>query len=81
MTYVKYDMTGMRALIDDLNDRAAEIDTQRRRIRDCSTRNHDPVPDAALALDKSSGQSDAAATTNMGASASAVEQIAFDLKE
>lgn len=81
MTYVKYDMTGMRALIDDLNDRAAEIDTQRRRIRDCSTRNHDPVPDAALALDKSSGQSDAAATTNMSASASAVEQIAFDLKE
>lgn len=81
MTYVKYDMTGMRALIDDLNDRAAEIDTQRRRIRDCSTRNHDPVPDAVLALDKSSGQSDAAATTNMGASASAVEQIAFDLKE
>lgn len=80
MTYVMYNIFGMKALIDDLNDRTTEIDTQRRRIRDCSTRNHDPVPDVAIALDNASGQP-SAANTNMGASASAVEQIASDLKE
>lgn len=77
MAYIKINPEGMLTVINNLDERASAVDTERRNIDNSSSANHDPVASVVSATDVLSGSGDEA---NVNAWAEKIWTLAEELR-